>query len=125
MFTDVYNRGKHYKPFSSSLLLDVMGSGKKAHFNQCLTMLGTTKTRYNAIYFVQNYVLKCKLLKAIWGPEKKANSECFSHPAALAGSDKKRSMANLAVFTVNWEPRENIRRINNTADLLLTKLSLC
>ena len=40
---------------------------KKAHFNQCLTVLGTTKTTYKAIYFVQNYVLKCKLLKAIWG----------------------------------------------------------
>ena len=35
-------------------------------------------------------------------------------------------MANLAEFTVNckvvWEPRENIRRINNTADLLLYKI---
>ena len=55
--------------------------------------------------------------------EKKAISECFSHPVALAGSDKKRSMVNLAEFTVNykvvWEPRENIRRINNTTDLLL------
>ena len=40
---------------------------KKAHFNRCLTVLGTTKTTYKAIYFVQNYVLKCKLLKAIWG----------------------------------------------------------
>ena len=44
--------------------------------------------------------------------ERKAISECLPHPAALAGSDKKRSMANLAEFTVNdkvvWEPRENI-----------------
>ena len=58
--------------------------------------------------------------------ERKVISECLPHPAALAGSDKKRSMANLAEFTVNdkvvWEPRENIRRINNTADLLLYKI---
>ena len=46
--------------------------------------------------------------------EKKANSECFSHPAALAGSDKKRSMANLAEFTVNCKV--------DTADLLLYKI---
>ena len=42
---------------------------------------------------------------------------------ALSGSDKKQSMANLTELTVNdkavWEPRENIKRINNTADLLL------
>ena len=58
--------------------------------------------------------------------ERKAISECFTAAAALAGSDKKRSMANLAEFTVNgkvvWEPQENIRRINNTADLLLYKI---
>ena len=47
-----------YKLFSSSLLWDVTGSGEKAHFNQCLSVLGTTKTTYKAIYFVQSYVLK-------------------------------------------------------------------
>ena len=30
-------------------------------------------------------------------------SECFSHPAALVSSDKKRSMANLAEFTLNYK----------------------
>ena len=148
------------------------GFRKKAHFNRCLTVLGTTKTTYKAIYFVQNYVLKCKLLKAIWGrwparlrgrqfqgaflweysgirmysgiyygysapgstiarmesrysgmriapkqtltciipiilildwSQTNAPSECFSQPAALAGSDKKRSMANLAELTVNYK----------------------
>ena len=46
MFTDVYNSGKHFKPFSSSLFRCVMGSGNKAHFDQCLTVLGTVNSGF-------------------------------------------------------------------------------
>ena len=68
MFTDVYNRGKHFKPFTSSLFRFVTGFGNKAHFYVCLTVLGTSKTTYKALYFLQYYVLKFKLSKATFGP---------------------------------------------------------
>ena len=48
---DVYNREKHFKPFSSSLFQCVTGSGNKAHFPLCLTVLGTSKSTHKALYF--------------------------------------------------------------------------
>ena len=67
MFTYVYNRGEHFKPFSSSLFQCVTGSGNNAHFDQCLTVLGTSKTTYEVLYCLQYYVLKFELLKATFG----------------------------------------------------------
>ena len=46
MFTEVYNCGKHVKPFSSSLFRRVTGSGNKAHFDQCLTVLRTVNSGF-------------------------------------------------------------------------------
>ena len=46
MFADGYNRGKHFKHFSSSLFQCVMASGNKAYFTLCLTVLGTSKATY-------------------------------------------------------------------------------
>ena len=39
MFTDVYNRGKHFKPYRSSLFQYITDSTNKAHFDQCLAVL--------------------------------------------------------------------------------------
>ena len=47
MFTDVNNRGKHFKPSDSSLFRCVTGSGTcKAHFDQCSAMLGTVNSGF-------------------------------------------------------------------------------
>ena len=46
MFTDLYNREKQFKPFSSSLFRCVTGPGNKAHFDQCLTVLGTVDSGF-------------------------------------------------------------------------------
>ena len=67
VYTDVYNRGKHFKPFSSSLFQCVTGSGTKAHFSLCLTVLATLKITDKALCFLQYYVLKFKLWKATFG----------------------------------------------------------
>ena len=127
MFTDVYNRGKHFKPFTSSLFRFVTGFGNKAHFYVCLTVLGTSKTTYKALYFLQYYVLKFKLSKATLDPDQPVWEDGnFGMFRSSCGSIKKRSMAGLPEFTVNvkvvWEPRGNFRKANNTGDLLLYKI---
>ena len=125
MFTDVYNRGKHFKPFTSSLFRFVTGFGNKAHFYVCLTVLGTSKTTYKALYFLQYYVLKFKLSKETFGPRSaRPRGKQFRNVSfILRLSVKKRNMAGLPEFTVNvkvvWEPRGNFRKANNTVDLLL------
>ena len=39
MFADVYNRGKHLRPYRLSLIQCVTDSISKTHFDQCLAVL--------------------------------------------------------------------------------------
>ena len=91
-------------------------------------MLGTSKTPYKALYSLQYYVRESDFWTPTNPSERKAISECFAHPAALAGSVKKRSMANLAEFTVNpfklfGNREETSERLTIQAICCYTKLS--
>ena len=50
MFTDVYNRGKHFKPYRLSLIQCVTDSRNKAHFEQCLAVLVLRAVLYGPFY---------------------------------------------------------------------------
>ena len=112
MAADVYNRGKHFKPFSSSLFQCVTGSGNKAHFSLCLTVLGTSKTKYKALYFLKYYVLKLKLSKATFG------SRSPIHSAALSRRKVWRVWQNLPWIIKLFGNREE----SSESDLLLYKI---
>ena len=75
------------------------------HENNLQGTIFSSKLRLKVLNFKRN-------LGTLTNPsEKKAVLECFTHLAALSGSDKKRSMANLTELTVNdkvvWEPQKD------------------
>ena len=130
MAADVYNRGKHFKLFSSSLFQYVTGSGNKVHFDACLTVLGTSKTTYKALYFLQYYVLKFKLSKATFGPRSaRLRGRQFRnvsvHPAALSRSEARRVCQNLPWIKLFGNREETSERLTTEAICCYTKLFLC
>ena len=66
---DVYNRGKHFKPFSSS------GSGNKAHFDQCLTVVGTVNSGFYGLFLAKKSTLAFEQAIQIWGHLNTSNRE--------------------------------------------------